>query len=138
MILCFPKTAILKGERNVFEPSGLLREHWSNATPIRKIFREAFEATGLEYFNPHSFRKTLVKFGESLCLSPAEFKAWSQNLGHEGVLTTFYSYGEVQESRQSEIIRELGQPRTKGGSANAEESADAIFRKINLEKSDSS
>jgi len=59
----FPKTALIRGERHVFEPSGVLREHWSNATPIRKIFRDAFEAVGLEYFNPHSFRKTLVQLG---------------------------------------------------------------------------
>ena len=28
------------------------------------------------------------------CKTPEEYKAWSQNLGHEGVLTTFCSYGE--------------------------------------------
>lgn len=104
----FPKTGVVRGKKNVFEPSGLLREHWSNATPIRKIFKDAFEAAGLEYFNPHSFRKTLVQLGETLCKSPEEFKAWSQNLGHEGVLTTFYSYGQVQEDRQNELIKYLG------------------------------
>ena len=41
--------------------------------------------------------------GEKVCKGPEEFKAWSQNLGHEGVLTTFYSYGEVQQGRQAEI-----------------------------------
>ena len=44
-----------------------------------------FEQAGLPYFNPHSFRKTLVQLGETTCQSPEEFKAWSQNLGHEGV-----------------------------------------------------
>ncbi len=41
-----------------------------------------------------------------------QFKAWSQNLGHEGVLTTFYSYGEVQDYRQAELFKELREPRT--------------------------
>jgi hypothetical protein len=27
--------------------------------------------------------------------NPEEFKAWSQNLGHDGVLTTFSSYGPI-------------------------------------------
>jgi len=49
--------------------------------------------------------------GEKVCLTPEEFKSWSQNLGHEGVLTTFYSYGEVQPRRQAEIIQQLGMPR---------------------------
>ena len=39
------------------------RKHWSNAGPIRAIFKEAFSAAGLPYFNPHSFRKTLALLG---------------------------------------------------------------------------
>jgi hypothetical protein len=40
--------------------------------------------------------------------SPDEYKAWSQNLGHENVLTTFSSYRDVAGHRQAEIIRALG------------------------------
>jgi hypothetical protein len=49
----------------------------------------------------------LAGLGEKLCKSPEEFKAWSQNMGHEGVLTTFTSYGEVSHERQARIIRSL-------------------------------
>jgi hypothetical protein len=49
----------------------------------------------------------LAVLGENLCHSAEEFKAWSQNLGHEGVLTTFYSYGDVQEGRQVDIIKQF-------------------------------
>jgi integrase len=128
----FPKTALIRGERHVFETSGVLREHWSNATPIRKIFKDAFEAAGLEYFNPHSFRNTLVRLGQTVCQTPEEFKAWSQNLGHEGVLTTFYSYGEVQEGRQSEIFQNLKWPRDKESKTQAEEIAAAVLRQMNI------
>jgi integrase len=104
----FPRTKVSLDDRNGFAANGLDREHWSNATPIRKVFREAFTAAGLPYFNPHSFRSTLVALGEKLCRSPEAFKAWSQNLGHEGVLTTFTSYGGVAMTRQGEIIKGLG------------------------------
>ena len=80
----FPATRVTLGETREFEASGLKREHWSNASPIRSIFREAFLSAGLPYFNPHSFRTTLVQLGEEVCKSPEQFKAWSQNLGHEG------------------------------------------------------
>jgi integrase len=103
----FPKTRVAVGANNSFATAGLGRAHWSNATPIRKIFRQAFEAADLPYFNPHSFRNTLVSLGEKLCLTPEAFKAWSQNLGHEGVLTTFYSYGSVAPARQGDIIRSM-------------------------------
>ena len=105
----FPSTAIAVGESQRFEVVGLERKHWSNATPIRTIFRQAFEGAGLSYFNPHSLRKTLARLGEQTCKSPEEFKSWSQNLGHEGVLTTFTSYGTVRSDRQGEIIRRLGE-----------------------------
>lgn len=103
----FPSTEVGLTAQGLFGVLGLLRSHWSNAGPIRKIFRQAFESTGLPYFNPHSFRKALGQIGERQCRTPEEFKAWSQNLGHEHVLTTFTSYGAVSSHRQAEILGNL-------------------------------
>jgi integrase len=103
----FPATKIVVGDTRHFVASGLDRKHWSSAGPIRTIFKDAFAAAGLPYFNPHSFRKTLARLGGQKCRSPEEYKAWSQNLGHESVLTTFSSYGDVARHRQAEIIRAL-------------------------------
>lgn len=128
----FPKTNVVQGENRTFEPSGFKKEHWSNANPIRTIFKTAFESAGLPYFNPHSFRSTLVGLGEKLCQTPEHFKAWSQNLGHEKVLTTFYSYGEVQPLRQSEIIHELKSPSKQIG-LDEEKIAEAVFRKMSAQ-----
>jgi integrase len=104
----FPATQVVLGEGHCFQAGGLSRAHWSNTTPIRTVFKEAFERAGLPYANPHSFRKTLAQLGERLCCTPEQFKAWSQNLGHEQVLTTFSSYGDVAHHRQAELIRGLG------------------------------
>jgi integrase len=103
----FPATKIELGNGLRFEVAGLDRKHWSSAGPVRKIFKEAFALAGLPYFNPHSFRKTLALLGGQCCRTPEEYKAWSQNLGHEHVLTTFCSYGDVSGYRQSEIMRSL-------------------------------
>jgi len=108
----FPKTNVINGENRVFKASGFKKEHWSTASSIRDIFKDAFETAGLPYFNPHSFRNTLVVLSQTICQSPEEVKAWSQNLGHDAVMTTYYNYGEVQQSRQSEIIKQLGKPRS--------------------------
>jgi integrase len=104
----FPATKIVVGGTRHFEASGLDRKHWSSAGPIRAIFKDTFVAAGLPYFNPHSFRNTLALLGGQICKSPEEYKAWSQNLGHENVLTTFSSYGDVARHRQADIIRALG------------------------------
>jgi integrase len=106
----FPATKIAVGDGLRFEVAGLDRKHWSSAGPIRTIFKQAFVSAGLPYFNPHSFRKTLALLGGQRCRTPEEYKTWSQNLGHDQVLTTFCSYGDVSHHRQSEIMRSFASP----------------------------
>ena len=105
-----------------FAPVGLARRGWASSEPVREIFRRAFAAAGLPYFNPHSFRDMLVRHAMSLDLSPEQMKAWSQNLGHADVLTTFTSYGAVPTHRQGELIRGLADaPGGSGGCTNAQD-----------------
>jgi integrase/recombinase XerD len=106
----FPATKVAQGADRQFAAAGIDRKQWSSAAPIRKIFKAAFERTGLPYYNPHSFRKTLVQLAFQLKLTPEQLKAWSQNLGHEDVMTTLTSYGAVARHRQAEIIRDLQEP----------------------------
>ena len=107
----FPSTQVGRGPDRGFVAQGLSRTSWSGAAPIREIFRAAFAAADLPYAKPHSFRDTLARLGERLCRTPEEWKAWSQNLGHESEATTFVGYGHVPQHRQTEIIRALGMPR---------------------------
>lgn len=123
----FPATRVELGARLHFEAVGVERKAWASAAPIRAIFKAAFAAAGLPYYNPHSLRSTLVLFGQTVCQTPEDFKAWSQNLGHEGVLTTFYSYGTVAPRRQGEIIKSLANPTGRGGSS-VDEVAEAVVR----------
>lgn len=125
----FPATRIELGVDRQFGAAGLNRAHWSTASPIRRIFREAFSHAGLPYFNPHSLRNTLVRLGQDVCQSPEEFKAWSQNLGHEKVLTTFLNYGAVGSDRQSEILRGLTTTRQTVVTG-VDAIADAVFARM--------
>jgi integrase len=106
----FPKTKVANGDDLQFRAVSIDREPWSNANPVREIFRKACARAGLPYFNPHSLRSTLVQVAYERKLDPEEFKAWSQNLGHECCLTTFTSYGTIAPERQAEILRRLGAP----------------------------
>jgi len=103
----FPSTAMTTGPEGGFVATGIERKHWTNAAPIRRIFRQACEAAGLPYFHPHLIRDTLAQHGQRICKTPEQFKAWSQNLGHDHVLTTFTSYGKITSQRQAELIRGL-------------------------------
>ena len=126
----FPATRIALGDSRQFEAAGLERAHWSSAARIRTIFQDAFTSAGLPYFNPHSFRNTLVRLGQAVCQTPEEFKAWSQNLGHDKVLTTFLSYGQVESPRQGEIIRGLATPQLAVVQPNVGELAKALAHEL--------
>lgn len=125
----FPATRIMVGETRQFEAAGLERKHWSTASPIRAIFRQAFEQAGLPYFHPHSLRNTLVRLAQEVCRTPEAFKAWSQNLGHEQVMTTLLNYGSVATDRQGEIIRGFGAVRPSEQPV-ADDIAEAVARKL--------
>jgi integrase/recombinase XerD len=103
----FPRTKISQNDNCCFAADGLEPAFWAGAGPIRQIFREAFARAELPYFNPHSFRDTLVQLGERICPTIEHFKAWSQNLGHEHVQTTLTSYGSIGPHRQGELVRSL-------------------------------
>jgi integrase/recombinase XerD len=126
----FPSTHMVLGNTMQWEADGVKAKHWGNADAIRRIFRNAFAAAGQPYFNPHSLRNTLVGLGEKICKGPEEFKAWSQNLGHEHVLTTFTSYGKVAAHRQGEIIRTLRPGSSGAGVGSTDELAEAVVKKM--------
>ena len=62
----FPATAVVNGTSLKFEIAGLARRHWSNAGPIRAIFRDAFGLADLMYFNPTRSAKP-SRNSESAC-----------------------------------------------------------------------
>ncbi len=101
-----PKTVLGHDENDCFIPTGLSRDHWANASPVRTIFKAAFEAVHLPAFTPHSFRHMIVSEMYARKLSIAEFKAWSQNLGHESAMTTLTSYGKLSVQEQGKLVRQ--------------------------------
>jgi len=104
----FPATRKSKGTLGLLENDGLSRTVWETAGPVRKIFRAACAEAGLDHTSPHAVRSTLTLLGEQRCRTPEEFKAWSQNLGHDHVSTSFTSYGTVGAERQGFLIQQLG------------------------------
>ena len=112
----FPATLISGGKEQKFTVRGLSRNHWADTAAIRKIFRNAFEAAGLEYSNPHTMRNALARLGEQICQNAEEMYAWAQNLGHESLLTTFQSYGSVPLHRRGQIFEVLAARAASGPS----------------------
>ncbi|MCL6729880.1 tyrosine-type recombinase/integrase [Sphingomonas hankyongi] len=101
----FPKTQMGLDADRGFVPIGIARQAWASGDRARDIIQGAFVSVGLPKFHPHSIRHALIRYAMALDLSPEEMKAWSQNLGHTDVLTTFLSYGQVSTYRQGELIQ---------------------------------
>lgn len=100
----FPKDQVKPGASGQFQTVGIDREPWASTSSAAKIFKQAFTSAGLPPFSPHRVRDTVVELSKHHCRTPEDYKAWSQNLGHEDVLTTFRSYGAVSPGRQGELI----------------------------------
>jgi len=100
----FPKTEMSFGPNGSILPPTLGRDGWANADPVRKIFKAACQAADLPDFKPHSLRHMLARIGQKRALSAEQMKAWSQNLGHEKMMTTFTSYGTIPDYQQREIV----------------------------------
>lgn len=126
----FPATAMGLGNDHGFVAIGLARHGWATTAPVRDIFKRAFAAAGLPYFNPHSLRDMLVRHAMALGLSPEAMKAWSQNLGHSDVMTTFSSYGSVPAHRQGELIRAAGAGPSAGDAPDAIAAIEALLARL--------
>jgi len=108
----FPATRQAVGEDHQFSVVGLARKHWKTPDPVRDVFRAACDAVGIPPYTPHAVRRTLVRFGQETCPTARDFVAWSQNLGHREVLTTFTSYGRLSELEREQILGGLGERKT--------------------------
>lgn len=103
----FPKPKIEVVAGIGFQATGLIGEIYANAGAFREMIKGAFVKAGLQPFVPHSFRKTLVKYGDQICATREQFKAWSMNLGHGSIDTTLTSYLQISVERQGELIKSL-------------------------------
>lgn len=100
----FPRPNMTLGE-NGFQVDGLSRDFYANAAKAREVVKSAFTNANLPPYAPHSLRATLTKWADKHFQTREGFKAFSQNIGHDSVVTTIGSYCPVDEERQGELIR---------------------------------
>jgi integrase len=86
------------------------RGTWLSPNNVRRQWRQARTATGLEWVTPHTFRKTVA----TLIDNEANTKSAAAQLGHsrEEVTETYYVAKPAQAPDMSEILEQLGANRT--------------------------
>ncbi len=100
----FPKAAHASGKGKSIGAYELVPLHLGDAQTVIRMFKRTFERAGLRPFTPHRFRDMLVAEGYKRQLSIAQFKAWSQNLGHATPKTSLASYGSIPTVEQGQLI----------------------------------
>lgn len=90
-----------------FVAKGISHKFWANAGVMRKIFRERSEEVGIPYFSPHKFRHFLIVETQKHISNMEQFKALSQNVGHENMGTTFYGYGAIDRHRVNHLVNSI-------------------------------
>lgn len=103
----FPKALVGVKVGEGFANLGLSREGYSSTAKLNEIIRTAFANVQMPEYTPHSVRKTLFLFGSQVCESLEELKAWSLNLGHENLATSYNSYLPMSRERQREILKKF-------------------------------
>lgn len=105
----FPATKMEQGlaDSHSFTADNISNEFWKSTGGIRAVFKKRFEAAGLEYFSPHAFRHSATKIALELCKTPAEFKAVSQNLGHENMATTMFDYASLPDEEVEKKVKSI-------------------------------
>ena len=105
----FPSTNIelMSKTQHSFISTGISKEFWSDAGPMRKMFKARAQQMGLEYYSPHKFRHFAIREASDHAVGPEQMKAISQNVGHERIATTFFSYGAIDTHRVASVINDL-------------------------------
>lgn len=89
---------------NLLEIS-IKKEVIKSGSTIRSIFKKIFEGVGLPYYKPHSFRHTLAREAERK--NPQHLNSIRQNHGHASINTTIQSYGNLSNSEQGRLVKEI-------------------------------
>lgn len=120
----FPKQKIEVSEAHRFENAGLDRASYATGEPLRRVFRDAFEAVGIHPYHPHTFRHMIATHYAKLGVDTGTAKAISQSLGHEHLGTMMQTYVRLSRAEQSELVKKAGQTQQR----HDEEAAVAAFK----------
>lgn len=127
----FPSTQLkFMPGTNSFIAEDVSNKRWESTEAINKILRDRSAKAGMEYFNPHSYRNTIVNLSKSRGLGIEEQSAVSQNLGHNDLYITEVNYGTMKPTTRLDILSNIDF--TKSKKVNHEQRFDSLDKKMDL------
>ncbi|WP_321335271.1 site-specific integrase [Breoghania sp.] len=99
----FPKTPSAVRKRGAPPRPEFLK----SATEVRKLIKRKSAVADIPDFREHTIRTTIARMFDTWARTPKEYKALSQNLGHEHVRTTLEHYGKLDTETQGAVIEDI-------------------------------
>lgn len=105
----FPRSKSSQGENSLsFEESTEIEPvFWESTGSMREIFKKTAASADLPYYRPHAFRHSAIYYALKITRNGDEFKAVSQNFGHEDVRTTLSVYAQYEPEKLIEVLSNL-------------------------------
>lgn len=105
----FPRSKSSQGENSLsFEESTEIEPvFWESTSSMRDIFKKTAIAADLPYYRPHAFRHSAIYYALKITRNGDEYKAVSQNFGHEDVSTTLSVYAQYEPEKLIEVLSNL-------------------------------
>ena len=127
----FPSTQLrFKTGTNSFIAIDVNDKRWESTSAINKILKDRSAEAGLKYYNPHSYRDTIINLCKRRGLDYEEQSAVSLNLGHKTLFITEANYGDMKPTTRLEMLSEIDF--TKSKKVNHEQRFDSIDKKMDL------
>ena len=105
----FPRTKVeqTSDTNYAFQVKGVEPYYWNEAQSMRDIFKLRCENAGIDYYSPHKFRHTSIRYAMDKCKNVEQMKAVSQNVGHEKLATTLVTYGRLASEEVGRTIKKI-------------------------------
>lgn len=104
----FPMAAIEQsGDSLSYIAENVKAEPWKSTGSINIILKKRSDEAGLPYFNPHSYRSTIIQICKSLNLTIEEMSAISQNLGQNDLHIAEVSYATMEPNTRLNKITNI-------------------------------
>ena len=102
----FPKNDQNKeGNSALFSNNKVSTEYWQSQSSLTRTMENRNDSKIVNYFRPHLYRHSAILYATDKCVTPADFKAVSQNFGHKDVMTTLMIYANLSVKDLMEKMR---------------------------------
>lgn len=103
----FPKAELSQEQGTFSFINNKVSDRFMLGSQVSHILKRRCSDARETYYSAHSIRHLHERVLEKVCPKTEQIKAISQNMGHEKLATTLFSYGYISDADRMEILKNL-------------------------------